>query len=89
MKTERLYIVSFDTQRDKVYRCYEYPTYAPNKKAAIDEARYLFACTHETDRRPAPHMFHCYAERAEELPCYHTLRKFKVMEWKPVTWGRR
>ena len=85
----KLYIVSFDTQRDRVYRCYEYPTYARNKKAAIDEARYLFTRTHETDTRPAPHMFHCSADKAEELPEYHTLRKFKVMEWRPVTWGRR
>lgn len=86
---DHLYIVRFDTQRNKVYKNWEYPTYCPNKKEAIAEARYQFDRCYSGYQHKAPHMFHCEAVRLEELPEYHTLRKFKVMDWRPVTWGRR
>lgn len=80
---ERLYRVSFDTQRDKVYSSWEYMTMAPNKASAIETARDQWYASRKS------HMFHCQAERVE-LPDVETqikLNTFREVRCIPVTWG--
>jgi len=87
----RLYIVSFDTQRDRVYRNWEYITSESSKAKAIEQARANWQLRYyeNNHRSDPPHMFHCYAEMVEAVPDGRKLDIFKCVDWRPVTWGRR
>lgn len=80
----KLYVVSFDTQRNRVYSNWEYISEANSKKAAIEEARAAWQ-----DRGHTSHQFHCYAEKIDAMPEGREVGAFKRIDWRPVTWGYR
>jgi hypothetical protein len=78
----KLYVVSFDTQRNRVYTNWEYISEANSKKAAIEEARAAW-------RGRVSHQFHCCAEKIDALPQGREIGVFKRINWCFVTWGHR
>lgn len=78
----KVYKVTFDTQRNRVYSNWEYFTEATSQRAAADEARAKWS-----ENGNHAHQFHLSAERAEEIPAGRETRKFKRTDWQPVTWG--
>ena len=77
---KKAYRVTFDTQKNRIYRNWAIDVEANNLKEAKEIAKSMW--------ESSSHMFHVDAKRLkpEEEFLYHW---FKVLSWKSVTWGRR
>lgn len=80
---EKMYLVSFDTQKNRIYSTWAFVTYANNKKNAIERAREAWYLKLEREE----HMFHCEAEQITDHGDLK-IETFKETKWRPVTWGR-
>ena len=86
--TTRKYAVIFNTQRNRVYKTWQYIVEARSQKAAIEKARADFDAYYRAkfhDLTP-PHMFHCEAQQVH-TPVADGPSKFQIVDWRPVTWG--
>ena len=82
---DRPYCVTFTTQRRRVETNWEFLALAPNKQAAIDQAREKWYEKNEA------HMFHCEAWRVSKanIPEDREPFTFKAISAGGVTWGGR
>ena len=82
---DRPYCVTFTTQRHRVKTNWEFLALAPNKQAAIEQAREKWY------EKNDPHMFHCEAWRLDKnlIPEDREPYTFKVISARGVKWGRR
>ena len=78
----KMYLIKFDTQKDRVYRNWEYWTIADSKKKAIEAARFDW---YEFLQRKS-HMFHCEAIKVTYNPDIEQ-NQFNCIGCRQVTWG--
>lgn len=88
-KSERLYRVVFDTQRNRRYITWGYFIEAKNQKEAKEAAFLHWNSTENPNYRTTsrPHMFHTDAARMEEADRNRPLRKFFIIDERHASWG--
>ena len=93
---ERLYRVTFDTQKYRRYITWGFFVIAHNQSEAKDEAAcfwhskdnpYYKECKTRYGYPDKPHMFHVNASRIPEEELDHELRTLYKIADKYVTWG--
>lgn len=93
MPKERLYRVTFDTQRDRRYITWGLFIVAPNQKEAKAGAEELWyhsnKCPYRSPHKASPHMYHTNAARMNPEEQDHEPGTFFIIESRFATWGRR